>query len=147
MKYFLKLAAVTLGIVCLLATPEVINAGFIPTRDFGGKTLVAPIPGLICIGTGASLLLSSNVAAFTQTVTAAVSSGDKNKAANIISGILSMIPTYATNPTRIPRTGQDILGQENLIPNFSTCYITFGIITIPIPVYKTTNNYGVARPQ
>lgn len=115
-----------------------------PTVSFGGKIYVAPITGLTCIGLGTSTISSANVAGATQAIQG-VSQATKGQgglgAANIVSGISSMIPVYTTNPQKVPTPRGQILGRKNLIPDFKTCKAG----TIPIPVVKTTSNYNVSR--
>lgn len=111
--------------------------GKLTNKSFGGKVLWTPIPGVICTGLGMSVVLSSNIGGAVSAARSATSGGG---AAGVIGGIYGMIPTYTTNPLRLPQIGGYILGTEKLIPNFTLCKIG----DIPIPVLKTTDNYGTS---
>jgi hypothetical protein len=142
----LQISILTLGILCFFAFSIRADALGLPTKSFGGTVLLSPIPGVTCYGIGRSLFLSSNIKGLIDTVSAATSNGSTGeKAAGVVSGILKLIPTYANDPTKIPRMGKQILGNEKLIPNFTKCSITAFATPIPIPVYVTTDNYGVSK--
>jgi hypothetical protein len=115
----------------------------LPSKSFGGRVLLAPIPGVTCLGIGKLMILSSNVGALVGAVASATNK-DSNTTGKIIStamNLYGLIPTYATNPLESPKISGQILGTEKWIPSFTTCYIG----TFPIPVLKTTSNYGVSK--
>ncbi len=116
-------------------------------KSFGGTIILAPIPFIKCTGIGKSTLLTSNISGLIDIAKSAASAPSKSKAIRIAAGIYKMIPTYTTNPRKVPIPGKQILGNEKLIPDLKTCYITAGPAQIPIPVFKTTDNYGVSTNQ
>lgn len=115
-------------------------------KDFGGKVTLSPIPGLDCLGTGKIAVLSSNISAIKKVVDSISDpSTTEEKALNIASSIHGMIPTYTTNPSKNPRTSGQILGKENIVPDFKTCGIQVGTVRVPIPVLRTTKNYNTSK--
>ncbi len=117
-----------------------------PTKSFGGKVTLAPIPPpVICNSPGTLMILSSNLKAAMSTINSMTNSGDPEKAQNIAKGLLGLLPTFSTSMTKVPITGGQILGRQNLIPNFTKCALYIGPIRVPIPVYVTTGNYNVSK--
>lgn len=146
MKHIFAAGAISLSIVISLFSFNVANASILSklnSKSFGGKILVTPIPGVICIGVGQAVYMNSNIGGAINAARSATSSASGGeKAMSILSGIYGMIPTYTTNPLRKPVISRFILGTEKLIPDFKTCKIG----NIPIPVLRTTENYGISKP-
>jgi len=117
-----------------------------PTKSFGSKVTLAPVPPpVICNSPGTLMILSSNLKAAMTTINSMTNSGDPEKAKNLAKGLLGLLPTFSTNMTKVPITGGQILGRQNLIPNFTKCALYIGPIRVPIPVYVTTGNYNVSK--
>jgi hypothetical protein len=145
MKHLFAAGAIFLSIIISLFSFNVANAALTSklTKSFGGKILVTPIPGVICIGLGQAVYMNSNIGGAINAARSATSSASGGeKAMSILGGIYGMIPTYTTNPLRKPVISRFILGTEKLIPDFKTCKIG----SVPIPVLRTTSNYGISSP-
>jgi hypothetical protein len=146
MKHLFAISAISLSIVISLFSFNVANASIISklnTKSFGGKILVTPIPGVICIGLGQAVYMNTNIGgAINAAKSVASSSSGAGTAMSVLGGIYGMIPTYTTNPLRKPVISRFILGTEKLIPDFKTCKMG----SIPIPVLRTTSNYGISTP-
>jgi hypothetical protein len=116
-----------------IAAPHVLHAKGL-TVSFGGRVYLAPISGVTCIGTGTSTITSENTGGAVQTA-------QSHSTMDTLNGIYKMIPVYTTDPSKAPRVGKWILGRKKLIPDISTCSIG----NVPIPVLRTTENYGVSK--
>jgi len=145
MKHIFAVGAISLSIILSLFSFNIANAAITSklTKSFGGKILVTPIPGVICIGLGQAVYMNSNISGAINAAKSATSSASGGeKALSVLGGIYGMIPTYTTNPLRKPVISRFILGTEKMIPDFKTCKIG----NIPIPVLRTTSNYGISSP-
>jgi len=136
MKKFYPVLILVISILLIFGTSKQTD------KSFGGRVLLAPIPGVTCLGLGKLLVLNTNIGAL---IGAATSATDKNSDATIktvstLMNLYNMIPTYATNPLKTPNIGGQILGTEKPIPSLSTCFIG----SVPIPVFLTTINYGTS---
>jgi hypothetical protein len=130
-------------LLAFLATYDTVDAFAIPKKSFGGKILLAPIPGVTCVGTGKLMVLTSNVGAAVGAVASSTNkdSSTGGKALGTAMALYNMIPIYTTNPERRPKPFYNTLGTAKMVPNFSTCKIG----SVPIPVLKTTENYNISK--
>ncbi len=145
MKHLFAISAIFFSIMLSLFSFNIADASITNklTKSFGGKILITPIPGVICIGVGQAVYMNSNIGGAINAAKSATSSATGGeKALSVLGGIYGMIPTYTTNPLRKPIISRFILGTEKLIPDFKTCKIG----NIPIPVLRTTSNYGISSP-
>lgn len=135
MNHHRQLILLVLGIIAVPyithATLEFSSSSRMPTVPFGGRVLSTKIPSVSCLGIGTGpVVLMSNLA----------SGIGAASGSNIVGNIYGTLPLYATNPTRVPKAGQWILGNHSIIPSFSTCVIGE---SAPFPV-KKTSTYGVS---
>ncbi len=123
------------------------------TIPFGGKVLSVQTPGVTCIpseGGTAPVVLSTNISGLVSAGISAASGNqtDAQRTVGTVSGLYRAIPLYTLSmgfqgdTLRQPKIGDWILGNQQIIPNISTCSIG----EIPFPVVKT-NNYGVSQPS
>lgn len=115
------------------------------TKSFGGKIYMANIPMVTCNGSGSAIVMSSNINAVLDTVKSVQKSKSEEEGKSTAKSLYGMIPTYTTNASKQPQARKQILGRENAIPDFSTCYIPVGPYRVPFPVLKTTDNYNVSK--
>jgi hypothetical protein len=120
------------------------------TASFGGRVIGTSIPLVNCtgIGTGPVVLISSLEHLGSAVVYTTASPGNQTsvptRAKGVVSGIYGAIPFYTNeNGASEPSQGDWILGNANIVPNFSTCSIQVGTFKIPFPV-RPTSNYRVS---
>ena len=149
MKHLFVTFAIFISLVLSIFNFEVANASFtskltakiLPTKPIWGQVLVTPTPGIICTGLGQTMVLSSQVQAAQDTLKGAINgSNNIERASSVITGLYNMLPTYGTDPLKKPTLGGYVLGLNFAIPNLSLCKIG----SIPIPVFKTTDTFGVS---
>ena len=116
------------------------------TFDFGGKVLKTKITGVTCNGNGTLMILSSNADSAGSAVSSVAGNGASTgqKVVGGITGILGLVPFYATNANKKPKPGEWILGKANAVPDLSTCKLKVGKSKIPIPVRKTSY-YNISK--
>jgi len=141
MKKFYPVLILVISILLIFGTSKQ-TAEATVYKSFGGRVLLAPIPGVTCLGLGKLLVLNTNIGALIGAATSATSKDSEATAKTIstLMNLYNMIPTYATNPLKSPNIGGQILGSEKPIPSLKTCFIG----SVPIPVFLTTANYGVS---
>lgn len=147
-------------IIGILVFPTFAHAVFVrSTSSFGGKVLSTTVPSVVCTGFGTGpVLLINNISSLGSAVYSGVSGGQQviTKTANVAGGIYGAIPFYTkiniipsfgggttgfVSPT--PKVGDWILGNADIIPDFSTCAIQAGPARIPFPV-RDTSQYNTS---
>lgn len=125
-------------VLILTSTPFITYAAM--TQPFGGRILLTKIPAVNCfgLGTGPVVLMNNIMSAGS----AAYSSATGGGAVNVASGIYGAIPYYTNSLTKVPKEGQWILGNYNIVPSFNTC----SLYSIPFPVKKTTD-YSLSKSR
>jgi hypothetical protein len=120
------------------------------TAPYGGRVLSTSVPTVTCIipdGGTAPVVLSSNLAGLVSAGVASAKMQDPlRKINNVGKGLYQAIPLYTTQgATKTqPQPGKWILGNQYLIPDFTTCQTTAFGAPVPFPVVKT-KTYGVSK--
>ncbi len=147
-KFFI--GSIIIFLLLLISAKIVLAAStfYSTTFAFGGKIIMDKIPSVTCDGNGyGPLELTSNVMGAVSATTSVLNSNNSTgqKIIGGVTGIYKIIPFYATDQTKKPKSGDWILGKADIAPDFKTCYIKLSEdAKIPYPVRKTSV-YSLSR--